>query len=469
MSETLVKKLKEPCVVMVGRPNVGKSTLFNRLVGERKAVVSPMRGTTRDRLYGEVVWRGAKVQVIDAGGYDTSQQDPLQSFVQKQLKSAIDEADVLLFIANARDGVLADDTVIVDALRKSGKPIIMAINKCENNLAVPPEFFEFGIEDAFAISALHGLGVGDVLDRMLEHLDLFNVKQKTSPVARKGRWSRTFPEIPSLAILGRQNVGKSSLFNAILNEERVIVSDVPGTTRDAVDTWVSVGDRKVLLIDTAGLRHRRKVRQSVDVFSMARSTKSIQRCAVALLVIDATQGVTRDDMRIVTQVIENGRGLVLVVNKWDLIEGTAQRAFIRKIQNEVPFLHFAPILIVSAKEKYQVTKPLTVGLKVYRHMLQRIPVDELRGALREAWKAHPPPRIRGRRLGLKRANFIPEVPGRIELVTSPTGQLALSYQNYLIKRLAKDGRLSGVPLHFVVKGVDEIAQERREAFAEDAE
>ncbi len=467
MSTVDIKTIKEPCVVLVGRPNVGKSTLFNRLVGARKAVVSPMRGTTRDRIYGEVTWRGSTIRVIDAGGYDEERTDPLQLFVQKQLQVAIEEADVLLFICNGKDGLLADDVAVVEGLRKAGKPLILAVNKRENELTVPAEFHQFGIEDAFAISSLHGLGVGDVLDSILEHLGLFDPSQRARSKPKNVRWTHELPSTPSLAILGRQNVGKSSLFNAILNEERVIVSDVAGTTRDAVDTWITVGNRKVLLVDTAGLRHRRKVRQSVDVFSMARSNKSITRCAVALVVIDATQGVTRDDLRIITQVREQGRGLVLVLNKWDLIQGKAQRTFIREIQLEVPYLHFAPILITSAKDGFQVTKPLTVGLKVFRHLTQGIPLNELRHTLKEAWKAHPPPRVRGRRLGLKRAQFDPKFPGRLELITSPTGQLALSYQNYLVKRLAKDARLKGVPLHIVVKGVDELDPEEFSADHED--
>ena len=430
-------------IALVGRPNVGKSTLFNRLIGARKAVVSSSRGTTRDRLYGRLEWRGVPFTLIDTGGVEFDVSGSVGTAVQRHIRRALEEADGFLLICDAQEGLLPADQMIVERLRALGKPIILAVNKLDHRLTVPSDFFSLGLDEPLPISALHGRGTGDLLDHLIT---------SCSSIAT-GAPSPGSADV-AVAIVGRQNVGKSSLLNALLREDRVIVSEVPGTTRDAVDTRLVVNGAPVCLIDTAGLRHRRKVRDPVDLFSMFRAMEAIERCDVALVVLDAAMGVTTDDRRIITQVCEAGRGLILLVNKWDLVKGGRELALTEAVYRAIPFAAFAPVFAVSAKTGFHLPRVLPTALRIGRSMQQGLAEVDCSTLLKKAWAAHAPPRIRGRAIQLQAARWLAGHPVRVELITRPIGRLPVPYQHYLLKRFYANPKLAGVPVRLIVKEPD---------------
>ncbi len=442
---------------------MGKSTLFNRLIGQRKAVISTIGGTTRDRLYGPVEWRGIPLTLIDIGGLEFARTIGIAAEVQKHAQRALQEADGFLFLCDAQDGFVPADAMIMERLRKTGKPIVVAVNKADQHLVVPPEFFSLGVAEVSPVSALHGRGTGELLDVLVERVAGPPAPQGVRPAPVETS-SPPSQRIAAIAIVGRQNVGKSSLFNALLREERVIVSEVPGTTRDAVDTALTVQGTPVVLIDTAGLRHRRKVREPVDHFAMSRAISAIERCDVALVVLDATQGVTRDDQRIVTRVCEAGCGCVLVLNKWDLVSGggrrvasrgdatpQAERRLAELVHRAAPSARFAPVLAVSAKTGFHVARSLTMALQVVRSMRRVVSESECRAILEQAWAAQPPPRYRGRPIRLRQVRWVPGRPVRLELDTAPVSWLPGPYQHYLLKRLYASPRFSGIPILLIFK------------------
>lgn len=433
-------RTSRPLLAIVGRPNVGKSTLFNRLIGARKAVVSHLRGTTRDRLEGCVRWRGAELRLADTGGLELSKLQGLAGRVQQHLRKTLDAADGFLLVCDGQQGLLPADELILEGLRKTGKPVMLAVNKLDTHLALPPEYLRLGIADVFAVSALHGRGIGELLEHMVSRL--------SSPAA-----AAPFFPVCAITIVGRQNVGKSSLLNTLLREERALVSEVPGTTRDTVDTLVTLGGESVALSDTAGLRHRRKVSSPIDWFSMERTVEAIERADVALVVLDATQGVTRDDQRIITRVTEAGCGMVILVNKWDLAKGGSERQVTSTIHRLLPAARFAPVLAVSAKTGFQVTRALVTARRVVRTMRQGGLSDAACFALlQRSWAAHPPTRFRGRAIRLKAVRLRLGRPATLELDTAPVGWLAGPYQQYLLKPFHAHPALSGVPIRLVVKG-----------------
>ena len=454
-----------PVIALVGRPNVGKSTLFNRLLGARQAVVSTSRGTTRDRLYGQLEWRGQSLTLIDTGGFEFDASGSIGTAVQRHVQQALKEADGFLLVCDAQQGLVPADQMIMERLRKMGKPVVLAVNKLDHRPAVPPDFFSLGPAQPLAISALHGRGTGDLLDHLLKTFQALRQEPPCSDssafgltTARGGpgsgpHWDapRQPPSLVSVAIIGRQNVGKSSLLNALLREDRVIVSEIPGTTRDAVDTRLVVNGTPICLIDTAGLRHRRKVRDPVDLFSMARSREAIGRCNVALVVLDGTTGVTTDDLRNVTQVCDAGRGLILLVNKWDLVKGGSERRLTDAVHRAIPFATFAPVLAVSAKTGFHLPRVLTATLRVARAMRQGLADIDCVALLMKAWATHAPPRFRGRAIRLQSACWLPGHPVRVELITRPIGRLPAPYQHYLLKRFHEHPKLSGVPIRLIVK------------------
>ena len=436
-------------LALVGRPNVGKSTLFNRLIGRRKTIVSALRGTTRDRVYGELIWRGRAVALIDTGGFELRTADGLGESVQRHIRRALEDADALVLLCDAQEGIVPADALIIETLRKTGKPLVVVANKLDEHLVVPPEVFSLGVPEVMPISALHGRGIGELLDRLVT----CSVTRSSAPSSVGVAPSASSQDIPRLAIVGRQNVGKSSLMNALLREERVIVSDQPGTTRDAVDSRLVVGGRPVVLIDTAGLRHRRKVRQPVDLFAMARSLEALERCDVALVVLDATQGATRDDQRIITRVCELGCGLVLVVNKWDLIKGGRESALVESLRRALPSVAFAPIVAVSATTGYHISQSVSTALQVFANMRTGLPEAECLTLVHRIWHAQRPPRIHGRVIQVRGATWYPGRPTRLKLTTRPAGPLPRPYQQYLLKRLHAHPKLMGVPVTIVASQV----------------
>ena len=438
--------MRGPLIALIGRPNVGKSTLFNRLLGHRKAVVSSTPHTTRDRLYGTVEWRGQTLTLVDTAGFDLVSRDAFARAVQRHVQRALKDADAFLLVCDAQQGPVPMDHAVLEILRKTGKPVTMVVNKADAQLVVPPDFFSLGVSPILPTSALHGQGTAELLDHLVD----------TAPQTAAGGPDGT-ERACAVAIVGRQNVGKSSLCNALLREDRVVVSPVPGTTRDAVDTHLVVKGQPVVLIDTAGLRHRRKVTHPVDIFSMSRTIDAIERCDVALLMLDGTQGMTRDDQRIAQRVLEAGCGLVMLVNKWDLV--TAAKASggprtLRQVEARVtalvgramPSAAFAPVVTVSATTGFHVVESLTTALKVGRLLREGVPEAELVSLLKAAWAAQAPPRFLGRLILLRQARWMPGRPNRIVLTTAPLGRLPVPYQHYLLKRLHAHPRLQGVPV-----------------------
>ena len=436
-------KPAHPIFALVGRPNVGKSTLFNRLIGSRKAVVSASRGTTRDRLFGRLEWCGTPLTLIDAGGVEFDATGSVATAVQRHVGLALEEADGFLLVCDAQQGLLPADQMIVERLRALDKPIVLAVNKLDDRLAVPPDFFSLGLDRPLPVSAIHGRGTGDLLDRLVDTYRALRQQPLGSDQSTVG--------LVSVAIVGRQNVGKSSLLNALLREDRVIVSEVPGTTRDAIDTRLLVNGTPLCLIDTAGLRHRRKVRDPVDFFSMVRSTEAIGRCDVALVVLDGATGVATDDRRIITQICEAGRGLILLVNKWDLVVGGRERQLADVVHRAIPFAAFAPVIAISAKTGLHLPRVLTAVLRVARAMHQGLSEKECMALLGKAWASHTPPRFRGRAIQLQRARWLPGHPARVELITRPIGRLPGPYQHYLLRKLHDHPKLPGVPIHLLVR------------------
>ena len=438
-----------PVIALIGRPNVGKSTLFNRLLGKRIAVVAPMHGTTRDRLYGTTMWHGRTWTFMDTGGmeFGAASSDTLARSVQHQLTRALSEADGVLFVCDAPQGLVPADLMIMTALRKTGKPIVLTVNKADHRLVVPSEFFSLGVEAPVPISALHGRGITALLDQLAER-----VKTRPSPAPGDLSSAPRHPTSPprselTVALLGRQNVGKSSFLNALLREERAIVHERPGTTRDLVEASLMVEGQSIHVLDTAGLRHRRKVRQAVDIFSMARTIEAIERCDAAGLVLDATIGVTRDDQRIASRVRDMGRGLALLVNKWDLVRGARADQLTQAIHRQLPAASFAPVISVSASTGLHVAQSLTMIVHIIQMMRQGPPEREWLTVLQRAWQNVPPGRFRGRVIHLQRARWIPGRPTRLELVTKPVGWLSPAYQRYLLKQFSQHPRLAGIPLH----------------------
>ena len=427
-------------IALVGRPNVGKSTLFNRLLGQRKAVVLPSRGTTRDRLCGVVEWRGRALTLMDTAGFEAAPADALARRIQQHLCGAIEGADAFVLICDAREGMVPADEALMERLRAAGKPIVVAANKIDDRRIMPPEFFSLGAAETCAVSAMHGRGTGELLDVILERLP------PMAPVPPIDR-----APIPSFAIVGRQNVGKSSLFNALLRAERVIVSDIPGTTRDAIDSLLVVNGQPIRVIDTAGLRHRRKVTHPVDHAAMSRAIDAITRCHAALVVLDATQGVTRDDLRIIHLVCADGRGCVVIANKRDLLPEVTDRRLIELIRRAAPSAAFAPVVVASAATGLRVAESLATALRVVRAMRRGLSDERCLAILHAAWAAQPPTRFKGRAIRLHQARWLGGGPARIELTLSPVAWLPVPYQHYVLKRLyAACPMLVGIPVSFIL-------------------
>lgn len=430
-------------VAIVGRPNVGKSSLFNRLIGQRKSVTSSVRGTTRDRIIAATEWNGVSLTFIDTGGRELKHQPGLEASVQSQVLRAVRDADICMLVCDGHEGWLPADQKILEELRAFGKPIAAVINKMDDQVIVPPDFFASGLKSIFPVSAIHGRGTGDLLDFLTNRAR----EGKSGHEPAKTDWS--------LAIVGRQNVGKSSLLNRIIGDERAIVSDAPGTTRDVVDSLLKIGDKTIRVLDTAGLRHRRKVRNPVDTFSMMRTRQAIDRSDVVWLVLDATLGVANDDRRIINEVCEAGSGLLLIANKWDLLPKGDEAVMIKTLRRLLPTTAFAPIVAVSAKTGYRVHATMQETQRVIDTMRRGVSEEVCVGFLRRAWESHLPPRYRGRAIKLKTARWVPGKPARLILNTVPIGKLPTPYQHYLIKRLYANPRFLGQPVKLLIEGPQE--------------
>lgn len=431
----------EPVVAIVGRPNVGKSTLFNRLAGENRAVVEDTPGVTRDRIYAPVEWRGRRFWLVDTAGLLEDINDPLQVSVQRQVREAIAEADLILLVVDWRAGVLPADADAARQVRRSGKPYLLVANKVDDfSQWQPEELFRLGMGEPIPVSAIHGLNSGDLLDEILLRLP-----EGTGEASEE-------TGVPMVAVVGRPNVGKSSLVNRLLGAERVVVSDLPGTTRDAVDTRLSRGDKSYILIDTAGIRRQSRVRGTVAYYGQLRSWRSITRANVAMLVLDATEGVTEQDKRIGGFIKDAGKGTILVVNKWDLVEKDSHTAdaYRREIYRQLYFLDYARCAFVSALTGQRVASLLDLVDEAYAQASRRIPTAELNRFLQEAVALQPTGEgpgqwkfFYGTQVGVLPPTFV--------LYGSNPDAVHFSYKRYLENKLREGYGFTGTPLRLIFR------------------
>ncbi|BDQ01693.1 ribosome biogenesis GTPase Der [Ignavibacterium sp.] len=429
--------MKLPLVAIVGRPNVGKSTLFNRLLGKRDAIVDDVSGVTRDRNYGESDWSGKKFRLIDTGGYVPESSDLFESAIREQVETAIDEADSIIFLLDFKAGLNPIDKIIANMLRQSGKKYFVVVNKVDNEIQKQAlsEFYEIGVDNIYNISALSGRQLGDLLDDI------------TSDFPEIGE----IQEDPRLkiAIVGRPNVGKSSLTNALLGQERSIVTDIPGTTRDSIDSILKYYGEEIILIDTAGLRKKSKVQESIEFFSNIRTYKAIGECDVAIVMIDAKLGFESQDQKIIDEVIRWRKGLIIAVNKWDLIEKDQNTAlqFERAIRNKLGTADFAPIIFISALTKQRIFKLIELSKQVEAERKKKIPTSQLNDEILPEIEKNPPPATKtGREVKIK---YITQVGTHYPIFlffTNYPNQVADHYKRFLENLLRRKYGFEGVPL-----------------------
>lgn len=432
----------KPIVAIVGRANVGKSTLFNRLLGKPLAIVEDLPGTTRDRVFGDTLVGGREVTLVDTGGLETKPGSPLRQKVRDQVEMAIAEADVIIFLADIRDGIISSDWEIANLLRNSTKPVVLAVNKADNPQweGQISDFYQLGVGTPLAISAYHGRGINELADTVSSLIP----KLKPIPAER---------ERAKLAIVGRPNVGKSTLLNAILGEERAIVDQAPGTTRDTLDSPFHYDSQEILLIDTAGIRRKGHIGAGVEYYSVLRALRAIDRCDVAILVIDATEVMTAQDLHIAGYIKDAFKGMVLVVNKWDLVSKERERECKQQIEQRLRFMSYVPILYVSATSKRGVDKVIPQAMLVWRErgkQLSDSAVDEL---IKEAAANQASPRAGSRRLKVYGAYQNKTNPPRFVFLVNEPQLVHFSYQRFLENRLRRTFGFYGTPVHLIFKKV----------------
>jgi GTP-binding protein len=430
--------MTRPIVAIVGRANVGKSTLLNRLAGRRIAVVADLPGTTRDRVFAFVSWQGRELAVVDTGGWQTKPSTSLEQKVRQQVEAAIAQADAIIFLVDARDGVIAADEETADVLRAANNPIILAVNKVDsakqaNQVA---DFYHLGIGEPIAISAHHNRGIDELMDAVLASLP-----PQPIGIAEPGG--------AKLAIVGRPNVGKSTLLNTLLRDERAIVHESPGTTRDSLDAIIQWDDKEILLVDTAGIKRRGRVGAGVEYYSLLRALQAINRCDVALLLIDASEFITAQDMHIAGYIIEVGKGIILLVNKWDLIPQEQRQKFKQSVEQRLRFASYIPIIYISARLGQGINRILPQAWKIWQERQKRIPQSEVDELVKQAVGSHPPPRTGSRRLHIARAYQDESQPATFVLKVNNPKLVHFSYQRYLENKLRHGLGFRGVPLKLI--------------------
>ena len=432
--------VSKPIVAIIGRQNVGKSTLLNRFAGRRIAIVVDLPGTTRDRVVADVSWQGNQFTVVDTGGLEFMPESTVAQGVQEQVEVAIAEADVIVFLVDVRDGVMATDQEVADMLRRANKPLILVANKADNDKLETQavEFYELGLGEPLAISAHHARGTAELLDRIGDLLP------PPSPVEAE-------PEIMKVAIVGRPNVGKSMLLNALLGTERAIVDDTPGTTRDAVDTLLDFEGQSVLLIDTAGIRRRGRLGVGVERYSVIRALRAIDRADIALLVLDATELLAARDMHIAGYIQQAVKGIVLVVNKWDLIENKNMVEWNGYIRSQLRFMSYAPVQYISAKFGQGLVELMPQVFKVYQERLKRLPTAQVNRVTQQAVGAHSLPRKGSRQLKVLHATQAEVNPPTFVFFVNDAKLVHFSYRRYLENKLRKAFGFAGTPLRLIFK------------------
>ena len=432
-------------VAIVGRPNVGKSTLFNKLTGQRIAIVDDTPGVTRDRIYGECEWLGRHFMLIDTGGIEPASEDIILKQMRRQAQLAIDSADVIILVTDIRSGVVATDIEVAAMLRKSGKPVILCVNKCDTIGELPPDFYEFynlGLGDPFAVSSVHGHGTGDLLDEVLKYLpDLKSEEEEEGEDAIR------------VAVIGKPNVGKSSLVNAVLGENRMIVSDVAGTTRDATDSLVENEYGKFIFIDTAGLRRKSKVYDQIEKYSVIRARMAVERATVCVIMIDGTEGFTEQDSKVAGIAHEMGKGCIIAVNKWDAVEkdGKTMDTMRKDLMKDFAFMSYAPIIFISAKEGLRIDRLFELIKFVDTQNAMRISTGKLNEVLADATARVQPPSDKGRRLKIFYMTQASTRPPTFVCFVNSAELFHYSYQRYLDNQIRETFGLEGTPTRMVIR------------------
>lgn len=435
--------MSKPIVAIVGRPNVGKSTLFNVLAGEKISIVQDTPGVTRDRIYADINWLDYNFTLIDTGGIEPESDNIILKSMREQAEIAIETADVILFMTDVRQGMVDDDAKVADMLRRSKKPIVLVVNKVDSFEKFMPDVYEFynlGLGDPHPISGSSRLGIGDMLDEVVSHL---NESAKDD----------TEDERPRIAIIGKPNVGKSSIINKLLGEDRVIVSDIAGTTRDAVDTEIVRNGREYVFIDTAGLRRKSKIKEDIERYSIIRTVSAVERCNVAVLVIDATEGITDQDAKIAGIAHDRGKGMIIAVNKWDAIEKNDKTIykFTEEIRNKLSYMPYAELLFISAQTGQRLPKLFeTIDAVIENHSL-RIATGVLNEIMSEAVAMQQPPSDKGKRLKLYYITQVSVKPPTFVIFVNDKELMHFSYTRYIENRIRESFGFRGTPLKFIIR------------------
>lgn len=432
-------------VAIVGRPNVGKSTLFNRLTKQFDAIVDETSGVTRDRHYGKVEWDGFEFSIVDTGGYVTNSDDIFEEEIRKQVHYAINEADLILFMTDVKNGITDLDLQIAEMLRKINKKIFLVVNKVDNNTLQyeAAEFYKLGLGDCIPISSLNGSGTGDLLDKIVSELRTI----KTKPLLVDDE------NLPKIAIVGRPNVGKSTLLNTLVGEERNIITPIPGTTRDAIHTRYRKFGYDFYLVDTAGIRKKSKIKDNIEFYSVLRSIKAIENSDVCLLMIDAQRGVESQDLTILNTIIKNKKGVLLLVNKWDLIEKDSNTAkqFEEKIRYKIAPFDDIPIIFISAIQKQRIYKVLEKALEVYENRKQKIPTSKLNEILLPIIEETPPPAVKGKYIKIKYITQLPLSYPAFAFFCNRPKLIRAPYKRFLENKIRENFNFSGIPIDIIFK------------------
>lgn len=434
---------RKPTVAIVGRPNVGKSTFVNRLIGARNSIVHDMPGVTRDRIYFDVEWQNKGFTVIDTGGIIPGDGDDIMVSIFDQARLACEEADKIIFLVDGKEGINPVDYDIANILRQSGKPIFLAVNKCDNveSLMMTNDFYSLAVGDPVGISALHGSGgVGDLLDLVTDDFEVTEEEENDGKIR--------------IAIVGRPNAGKSSIVNALLNTQRVIVSNISGTTRDSIDSYITYKDTEFVIVDTAGIRKKSKVDYGVEKFAVDRAIRSIRECDVAVLVIDANEGISDQDKKISSIITESGKGIIVAINKWDLVEDKKSNTinkFEKELAKDIPFLSYAPKIFISALAKQRLGQIFDKSLEVYAQCVKRVSTGLLNKVINEAYALNPPTSFKGKRLKVLYTTQAAIQPPTFVLFVNNEDLLKDSYKRYLENKLREAFGFFGTPIRISVR------------------
>lgn len=436
-------------IAIVGRPNVGKSTLFNRLLEQRKAIVDDVAGVTRDRQYGIADWNGKTFNVIDTGGFVAKSEDVFEREIRKQVHIAMEEADLILFVCDTTTGVTAQDEDMADVLRRSPKPVLLVVNKVDNSerALYATEFYSLGFEKTFFISSISGSGTGEVLDEVAAQITPDNEFEEIE-TDKEGN------PIPKFAIIGQPNAGKSTLLNALINQERTIVSDIAGTTRDTIHTHYKLFGKEFMLIDTAGIRKKKNVHEDLEFYSVIRAIKAMDEADVCMLLIDAEQGVTAQDVSIFSLAARKGKGIVILVNKWDLVqnkETNTARDYEKQLKERIAPFTDVPVIFISAQDKTRIFQGMEKALEVYDNRCRRIPTSVLNEIMQREMERYPPPFTRGYAVKIKFVQQVPTaVPSFAFFANHPDG-VKEPYKNFLENKLRSHFSFSGVPVRIFIR------------------